>query len=190
MAKAGRAAPSEKLWPAGSVDLESVYVEQPDLIVVSMIGADSARDQIPLLQAIAPTILVDYSDQTWQSLAQQLGLATGLEEQAERTIHNFEQWTKQVRDVLDLPKGRANIVSYHGPGVVNAVAKAQSAHAQLLQSVGVVLEEPDPAWQAGSIVHRDFLRIHYEHLTQLQAETTFLITMTDQQAQAFLHDPI
>lgn len=95
----------KKLWPAGSVDLESVYVEQPDLIVVSMIGADSARDQIPLLQAIAPTILVDYSDQTWQSLAQQLGLATGLEDQAERTIHNFEQWTKQVRDVLDLPKG-------------------------------------------------------------------------------------
>ncbi|EGR0516665.1 Fe2+-enterobactin ABC transporter substrate-binding protein [Vibrio cholerae] len=180
----------KKLWPAGSVDLESVYVEQPDLIVVSMIGADSARDQIPLLQAIAPTILVDYSDQTWQSLAQQLGLATGLEDQAERTIHNFEQWTKQVRDVLDLPKGRANIVSYHGPGMVNAVAKAQSAHAQLLQSVGVALEEPDPAWQAGSIVHRDFLRIHYEHLTQLQAETTFLITMTDQQAQAFLHDPI
>ncbi len=54
----------------------------------------------------------------------------------------------------------------------------------------VALEEPDPAWQAGSIVHREFLRIHYEHLTQLQAETTFLITMTDQQAQAFFHDPI
>lgn len=180
----------QKLWPAGSVDLESAYVVMPDLIVVSMSGADSALDQVQAFQAIAPTIIVDYTNQSWQSLAMQLGEATGLEIQAQRTVQSFGQWVQRVREALVIPSGRANIISYHGPGVINAVAKAQSAHAQLLQSLGFTLEEPNPAWQAGEFAHRDFLRTHYENLTNLTAPTTFLLSANDQQAQRFLQDPI
>src|SRR5690606_7068979 len=35
----------ERLWPAGSVDLEMAYAFEPDLIIVSLGGADSALGQ-------------------------------------------------------------------------------------------------------------------------------------------------
>lgn len=80
-----------KLWSAGSVDLESVYVQMPDLIVVSASGADSALAQLDELKVVAPVIVVDYSDQSWQSLAMKLGQATGLTQQAKAHIDAFHQ---------------------------------------------------------------------------------------------------
>ena len=47
------------LWPAGQVDLEAAYAARPDLIIVSATGADSAREQLDALRAIAPVIVVD-----------------------------------------------------------------------------------------------------------------------------------
>ncbi len=52
------------MWPAGSVDLEQAWATTPDLIVVSINGADSALAHLSDLQAIAPVIVVNYSNQT------------------------------------------------------------------------------------------------------------------------------
>lgn len=180
-----------KLWPAGEVDLEAAMTLAPDLIVVSSTGGDSARHALAELQAIAPTIVVDYSTQSWQSLAARLGEATGLENRARQRIDNFNRYLAEARDRLEPPPGKVNIVSYHGPGISNPIATNAGVHGKLLKALGFTLEEPDPAWHSpGWGERKDFVRAQYEHLTLLKAPTTFLTRKTDDQVSDFLNDPV
>lgn len=180
----------EALWPAGSVDLESAYAVAPDLIVVSTSGADSALAQVEEFKMLAPTIVVDYTDVSWQKLAKQLAQATGQEQAAKDNIAQFNQLVKTTRDSIQLPEGKTNIVSFQGAGVVNAIAKPLGTHAQLLKSLGFNIEAPKPEWQSGPISHRDFMRVHYENLTELTAPTTFLLSRGRNDIQAFTKDPV
>ncbi|MEG3223326.1 Fe2+-enterobactin ABC transporter substrate-binding protein [Vibrio gigantis] len=180
----------KKLWPAGSVDLESAYLEQPDLIVVSKSGADSALNQVKELRSIAPTIVVDYSIQSWQELAKQLGEALGNEKHVEKTVADFEQLVKDAKVQLNLPEGRANVISYHGPGVTSAVATSEGAHALLLSALGFELESPDRNWHSGPTFHNDFVLVNYEKLTELRAEMSFLLEASDERAQGLMSDVV
>ncbi|MDP5253792.1 MULTISPECIES: Fe2+-enterobactin ABC transporter substrate-binding protein [unclassified Vibrio] len=178
------------VWPAGSVDIEMAYALQPDLIVVSSSGADSARAHIAQLQQVAPTIVLDYSKQTWQDLANRLGKALGLEQQVAKKIEQFNAYLKDSKEAMSLPEGRANIISYQGPGAVNPIATAQGSHGQLLSQLGFDIEQPNPAWQTALDHRQDFIRSHYEHLTQLKAQTSFLLTRKGDQVDDFLNDPV
>lgn len=178
------------VWPAGSVDIEMAYAMQPDLIIVSSSGADSARAQIAQLQQVAPTIVLDYSKQTWQDLAVRLGQALGLEQQVAAKIGQFNAYLKRSKEAMQLPEGRANIISYQGAGALNPIATAQGSHGQLLSQLGFDIEQPNPEWQTALDHRQDFIRSHYEHLTQLRAQTTFLLTRDDDQVGDFLSDPV
>ncbi|MGC9460169.1 Fe2+-enterobactin ABC transporter substrate-binding protein [Vibrio genomosp. F10] len=180
----------KKLWPAGSVNLESVYLERPDLIVVSISGADSALNQVKELRSIAPTIIVDYSTQSWQELAKQMGEALGNEQHVKKTVADFEQLVADAKTQLNLPEGRANIISYHGSGVTNAVAKSEGAHALLLSALGFELESPDHSWHTGPTFHSDFVLVNYEKLTELKAETSFLLEASNVRAQSLMSDVV
>lgn len=180
----------EPLWSAGSVDLESVYAMAPDLIVVSTSGADSAMAQVEEFRELAPTIVLDYSDLSWQQLAEKLAQATGQEQAAKRNITQFDQLVEKTRQEIVVPKGKTNIISFQGAGVINAIAKQQGTHAQLLQSLGFDIEAPQPSWQAGPIAHRDFMRVHYENLSALTAPTTFLLSRERDDIGHFIHDPV
>ncbi|OEF09404.1 Fe2+-enterobactin ABC transporter substrate-binding protein [Vibrio genomosp. F10] len=180
----------KKLWPAGSVNLESVYLERPDLIVVSISGADSALNQVKELRSIAPTIIVDYSTQSWQELAKQMGEALGNEQHVKKTVSDFEQLVADAKTQLNLPEGRANIISYHGSGVTNAVAKSEGAHALLLSALGFELESPDHSWHTGPTFHSDFVLVNYEKLTELKAETSFLLEASNVRAQSLMSDVV
>ncbi|MBQ1784189.1 MAG: Fe2+-enterobactin ABC transporter substrate-binding protein [Gammaproteobacteria bacterium] len=180
----------KKLWPAGSVDLELAYVLAPDLIVIASGGADSALAQRAELQQIAPTIVVDYGGQTWQSLAKLLGEASGLEQQTAQHLAAFDAYVAQSKAQIQPPSGLANIISYNGPGAPNPVATADGVHGQLLKALGFELEAPSPEWQAGTTATNDFVRSQYEHLTLLKAPTTFLLGVGEERAQAFLRDPM
>ncbi len=178
------------LWPAGSVDLEQAWAAAPDLIVVSINGADSARAQLADLQAIAPVIIVNYGNQTWQELARQLGEALGLEKEATARIAGFNALISRTRKKLHLPTGKANIIHFNGPGTVNPVAMPESVHARLLRSLGFDIEAPNPAWQSNLTRSDDFIWVEYENLTQLKAETTFLLSAGDRRVSDFLNDPL
>ncbi len=180
----------ESLWPAGSVDLEAVYAQAPDLILVSTSGADSAVAQLEEFRNIAPTIVVDYGEQSWQQLAKQLAQATGQEAAANQAITQFDQLVATTRDAITIPAGQANIVSFQGAGVINAIAKPQGTHAQLLQSLGFDIEAPQTPWEVGPLSHRDFMRVHYENLTGLTATTTFLLSEKREDVARFVNDPI
>ena len=178
------------LWPAGEVDLEAVYAESPDLIVVSTSGADSVVDQLAELKEIAPTIVVDYGGQNWQELAEKLGVATGMEEEAKKAVADFDKYVEEAAAKIDVPDGAANIVSFNGPGDSNPIARAGSAQALLLTSLGFTIEDPNVEWHTQPQVREDFVWAAYENLTELTAETTFILSKDDDGAQAFATDPV
>ncbi|WP_142850392.1 Fe2+-enterobactin ABC transporter substrate-binding protein [Telmatospirillum sp. J64-1] len=180
----------EKLWPAGSVDLEAAYAIAPDLIVVSSSGADSALPQLSELRQIAPTIVLDYGGQTWQELALLIGQATGLEAQVKDKLAAFEAYLAEARAKISVPPGLTNIISYNGPGTLNPVATSEGVHGRLLGALGFTIESPPRSWQSDGNPSNDFIRAQYEHLTELKAPTTFLLSADDDRAAAFMRDPI
>ncbi len=180
----------DKLWPAGSIDLEMVYSVAPDLIIVSYSGGDSAKEQMEALSLIAPTIMVDYGKQTWQKLATRLGEAMGMEESTQAVIADFDEYLDKIRNQLSLPDKQANIISYHGAGIVNPIAKTGSPHAQLLKTLGFEIEGPDPSWETYKDKRNDFVRAHYENLTLLKAPVTFLIVADQNKANKLMNDPV
>ncbi len=177
-------------WPAGGVDIEAVYAAEPDLIVVSTSGADSALDQLAEFQAIAPTIVLNYGNQTWQSLAGQLGDATGLEEQVAAKVATFDQYVADAAANIAVPQGTANIISFNGPGQDNPIARVGGVHADLLESLGFTVEDPNPEWHSQPNQRADFVWAPYEKLVDLTSETTFLLSRGDDGAAAFLEDPV
>ncbi len=178
----------EPLWPVGGVDTEMAYAVMPDLIVVAAAGGDSVLDLVPELKLIAPVIVVDYGDQTWQELAVKLGYATGREDFVAQKIAEFDDHIKNTR--LNLPDSTANIIRYNGPGMANAIAKTTGPHSQLLQSLGFTIEGAKDEWETFSDKRSDFARVHYETLTLLKAPVTFLIVADNSNVQTVLNDPV
>jgi iron complex transport system substrate-binding protein len=181
----------EKLWRAGAVDLEAVWAYAPDLIVVSVTGADSVLAQRAALEEIAPVLVFDYGAVGWEELAKFLGQAIGHEAEAEALLNLFTTELQTMRTQLELPTGMTNIISYNGPGAPNPVATANGVHGRLLTALGFKLEDPQRSWQSKNAPPAaDFIRAAYEHLTELKAETTFVLSGTDEDAQRLLADPI
>lgn len=180
----------ENLWSVGTFDVEAVYAAEPDLIVVVTSGRDALVDQVGELGRIAPTIVVDYGGQTWQALARQLGAATGLEERAEQVIAGFDANVAEAKATIAVPAGKANIISYNGPGQDNPIAKAGGAQAELLTALGFTVEDPDPSWHTQPQPRADFVWTAYENLTKLTAETTFILSADNARAAGFRDDPV
>ncbi len=63
----------------------------PDLILVSATGGDSALPLYDQLKTIAPTLVINYDDKSWQTLLTQLGQITGHEQQASARIADFNK---------------------------------------------------------------------------------------------------
>ncbi|RDE07847.1 Fe2+-enterobactin ABC transporter substrate-binding protein [Pelagibacterium lacus] len=179
----------ENVWPAGGVDIEAVYAVEPDLIIVSTSGMDSALDQIEAFRAVAPTIVVDYGGQTWQDLAVEIGEAAGIEGQVEVAIDAFDAYVDAAREAITIPEGTANIISFNGPGQDNPIARAGSVHGQLLAALGFTLEDPNPEWHAQPNLREDFVWAPYENLVALTAETTFLLRVDDSGVAPFVNEP-
>lgn len=180
----------EKLWPIAEVDIEAAYSVQPDLIIVAVGGRDSAVQHIDMLRKIAPTILVDYASQSWQSLATKLASAMGIEAQAQQRINQFNAEVEAVKKQLKHPKGLVNIIGYNGPGLVNPIATPFGSHGSLLTSLGFAVEAPNLKWHSAMDTPDDFVKSEYERLTELKAETTFLLRFDDSAAPKFLQDKV
>ena len=52
----------------GEPSAEAVAAQMPDLILVSATGGDSALALYDQLSTIAPTLIINYDDKSWQSL--------------------------------------------------------------------------------------------------------------------------
>lgn len=178
------------VWPAGSVNLEAAYASEPDLIIVSTSGADSALAQLSVLQLVAPAIVLDYGGQTWQDLAVQIGEATGLEAQVAAVIADFDAQVAAAAASITVPAGTANIISYNGAGSDNPIARVGGAHAELISALGFTVEDPPLEWHAQASVRADFVWAAFERLPDLTSETTFLLRFGDAQVEPFLNEPV
>ncbi len=180
----------EELFPAGTVDLEAIMGQAPDLIVMAGTGRDSMADQFEQLSQIAPTIIVDNGGQTWQDLAEDLGEATGHEEGAAEAVEEFDALVAEVAGEIEVPEGTVNIISYTGPGETNQIARAGSAQAGILTELGFTLEDPPVEWHTQPQARPDFVWATYERLTELTGDTTFILSRDDEGARAFAEDPV
>jgi iron complex transport system substrate-binding protein len=180
----------QKLWSIAEVDLEAAYSVRPDLIIIAVGGRDTAAQHRAVLEKIAPTITVDYASQSWQSLARIMGQATGLENQAEDKIAEFEQHLNAAKAKLRLPEGKVNLIGYNGPGMVNPIATATGSHGSLLTALGFDVERPNKQWHGALDNPDDFVKAEYERLTELKAETTFLVRTDEDGARLFKQDKV
>lgn len=180
----------QRLWPLSAVDIEAVYLAQPDLIVIANSGADSALGALRELAQIAPTIVVDYAVNPWQTVTRQLGQATGLQHRAEQRVAEFAEKTRRVAQAIRVPEGLTTIVSYNGPGMINPVAMPQGSHGALLSALGFRMEAPDPRWHSGLDRPDDFVKAQYEQLSTLQARTIFLLRRAEDDVDALLNDRV
>lgn len=168
------------LYTVGKFDLEAVIKQNPDLIVVSTSGADSAMDHYEELSAIAPTLVVNYGNKTWQELATVLGTATGHENQAAASVKKFNDHTADVAKKLAIAPGTsASVVSYN-QGEVSPVGMTTGPHAKLLDALGFTVNQPPAAFDTSTQKRQDFAFTTYEGLSEsLTGDYTFMISTND-----------
>ena len=96
----------------GEPSAEAVAAQMPDLILISATGGDSALALYDQLSAIAPTLIINYDDKSWQALLTQLGAITGHEKQAAERIAAFDKQLAQVKQQMTLPPQPVNAIVY------------------------------------------------------------------------------
>lgn len=176
----------------GEPDVEMIAAARPDLIVVSATGNDSALAIYPQLAAIAPTLVVNYDDKSWQQLMQDLGQATGHEAQAKQRVAEFDQRLTQLRQKITLPPQpvSAFVYNHHGPQI--NLWTSESAQGQLLQQLGFTLAPlPLNANWRGLLKRRDKMLLSGEALVNgLMGKTYLLFAADDKEAAALMQEPL
>lgn len=70
---------------------------------MSATGGDSALPLYDQLKTIAPTLVINYDDKSWQTLLTQLGQITGHEQQASARIADFNKQLVSLKEKMKLP---------------------------------------------------------------------------------------
>lgn len=123
-------------------DLQKVAAEDPDLIVVSAKGADTAAEQIDELKKIGvPVVVLDYSDKTWGEITTEVGEITGHESEAADAIQSYEDRVAEVKENIGDVEQPVNVVLPAQEGNLNFMT-AESAQGQIIKDLGWELSVP------------------------------------------------
>ncbi|KAB1502847.1 Fe2+-enterobactin ABC transporter substrate-binding protein [Corynebacterium sp. 320] len=134
----------EKLWQNGSPDVEKATEYDADLIVVSKNSGDSVFDQVDKLRKIAPVLVVDYSDASWQDVTTKIGEATGYEAKAKEIIADFDSRLEEVKKNISVPEGTTSPFIVFPDGSGAAALTKESPQSQILSRLGFTLADiPD-----------------------------------------------
>ncbi len=179
------------LAPNLKFDIEAVIGWQPDLVVASASGADSGLEHVAELKAQGlPTLVVNYSTQSWQELAAELGRATGREAEAQAAIARFDARAAEVAASITPPPGNVSIVGYNIGGSYS-VGRTIGTQARLLQALGFRVAGLPEALQQSVTRASDFDFISRENLpAAIAGDTVFLLRGTEKDKDAFLADPV
>ncbi|WP_409439555.1 Fe2+-enterobactin ABC transporter substrate-binding protein [Psychromonas sp. GE-S-Ul-11] len=118
---------------------EAIIKAQPDVIIISATGADSAMRLYDQLKDIAPTLVIRYDDKSWLQLAQTFGNLFGLETQAESVINSFQQQVEQTKQNITLPEQPTTAMVYTLDDSGASIWTSQSAQGRLLETLGFTL---------------------------------------------------
>lgn len=180
------------LYPDLEFDIEAVIGAAPDLLVVSAAGGDSAAQHYAELEAQGiPTVVVNYFNRGWQEIASELGRATGLEEGARAAVARFDAHAAEVGASLRPPAGPVSIVGYN-IGASYSVSRPTSPQAALLRALGFEVAGLPPGLRPDETRRgSDFAFVSRETLSAaIAGETVFLLNGTEDDAKAFLADPV
>ncbi|WP_343739545.1 Fe2+-enterobactin ABC transporter substrate-binding protein [Delftia tsuruhatensis] len=172
-------------------DIEAAIGASPDLLVASATGADSVAQHRTELQAQGvPMVVVDYSSQSWQDIATELGRITGHAKQAAAAIARFDAHVAQTAASITPPARPVSIVAYNLAGSYS-IGRAASPHARLLAALGFKVEGLPPALAAQVTRASDFEFISRENLlAAITGDSVFLLGASQGDVQAFLDDPL
>jgi iron complex transport system substrate-binding protein len=168
----------EALWKL-EPDLQKVAAQDPDLIVVSAKGADTAAEQIDELKKIGvPVVVLDYSDKTWTDLTTEVGEITGHETEAEKAIQSYEDRVAEVKENIgdiDQPVQFALLAADEQS--LN-IETEESAQGRILADLGLEINTPSDDLVSDEYKGRaDVKQVTAENLDKAVADTqTLFIT--------------
>lgn len=177
----------------GEPSAEAVAAQMPDLILVSATGGDSAVALYDQLSAIAPTLVINYDDKSWQALLTQLGTITGQEKQAAARIAEFDTQLTRVKQQLKQPPQPVNAIVYTAAAHSANLWTAESAQGKLLQQLGFSLATLpaglNPSQSQGK--RHDIVQLGGENLAAgLNGEGLFLFAGDQKDVDAIYANPL
>lgn len=176
----------------GEPNAEAVAAEAPDLIIVSATGNDSAIKLVSQLSAIAPTLVINYDDKSWQDLMTLLGEATGHETEAAQHIKAFADRQAALKKTITLPPQPVSAMVWNGDGRAVNLWTAESAQGKLLQQLGFTLATPPADIQQSHSMgqRKDIIQLAGENVASgLTGHSFLLFAADDKTRQAVLANP-
>ncbi|PJD70477.1 Fe2+-enterobactin ABC transporter substrate-binding protein [Enterobacter kobei] len=177
----------------GEPSAEVVAAQMPDLILISATGGDSALALYDQLSAIAPTLIINYDDKSWQELLTQLGTMTGHEKQAAERIAAFDEQLAQVKQQMTLPPQPVNAIVYTAAAHTANLWTTESAQGKLLHQLGFTLADlPAGLHTSKSQGKRhDIIQLGGENLaTGLNGEGLFVFAGDQKDVDAIYSNPL
>ncbi|RPE04540.1 Fe2+-enterobactin ABC transporter substrate-binding protein [Candidatus Pantoea deserta] len=168
----------------GEASAEAVAAEAPDLIIVSATGNDSAIRLMDQFSAIAPTLVVNYDDKSWQQLMTQLGEATGHEADAAARIKAFDAQQAALKQKMTLPPQPVTAMVFNGGGRAVNVWTSASSQGQLLEQLGFTLAVPPASVQQSHSMgqRKDIIQLSGENVASGLNGNSFLLFAAEQPA--------
>ncbi len=177
----------------GEPNAEAVAAQMPDLILISATGGDSALSLYDQLSTIAPTLVINYDDKSWQELLKQLGEITGHEKEAAARISQFDQQLAQVKSAIKLPPQPVSALVYTPAAHGANLWTEESAQGKLMQQLGFNLA-PLPAnlhTSQSQGKRHDIVQLGGENLAAgLNGESLFLFASDQKEADALSQNPL
>lgn len=177
----------------GEPNAEAVAAQMPDLILISATGGDSALALYDQLSAIAPTLIINYDDKSWQTLLTQLGEITGQEPQAKARISDFNQQLAKVKQQMTLTPQPVSALVYNPAAHSANLWTADSAQGQLLSQLGFTLATLPAGLHASQSQGKrhDIVQLGGENLAAgLNGEALFLFAGNEKDVEAIYANPL
>ncbi len=177
----------------GEPSAEAVAAQMPDLILISATGGDSALALYDQLSTIAPTLVINYDDKSWQALLTELGHITGQEKQAAARIAEFDRQLATVKQQMKLPPQPVSALVYTAAAHSANLWTADSAQGKLLQQLGFTLATlPAGLHTSQSQGKRhDIIQLGGENLAAgLNGQSLFLFAGDQKDADAIYANPL
>ncbi|HDS1234838.1 Fe2+-enterobactin ABC transporter substrate-binding protein [Pluralibacter gergoviae] len=177
----------------GEPSAEAVAAQMPDLILISATGGDSALALYDQLSTIAPTLIINYDDKSWQQLLTELGTITGQEKQAAERISEFNQRLAAVKANMKLPPQPVSALVYTAAAHSANLWTPESAQGKLLSQLGFTLAELPAGLHTSTSQGKrhDIVQLGGENLAAgLNGQTLFLFAGDQKDADAVYANPL
>ncbi|WP_317910493.1 Fe2+-enterobactin ABC transporter substrate-binding protein [Klebsiella michiganensis] len=177
----------------GEPSAEAVAAQMPDLILISATGGDSAMMLYDQLSTIAPTLIINYDDKSWQALLTQLGEITGHEKQAAERIAEFDKKLAALKEKMKLPPQPVTALVYTAAAHSSNIWTKESAQGQLLEQLGFTLADLPGGLHASQSQGKrhDIVQLGGENLAAgLNGQSLFLFAGDQKDADAINANPL